>query len=276
MNMNPICEKCDKAMWQGGGGKWMCFHCKAPSPAAPPVPQEFTPEEMESAKRSAEQAARGELHYLGSFAKHAVPQEGLDLDSQALAIYLELEKVSAPHRAELRESIFEWVKHRTPNELIALIRSNLQPPQGQAPTALGYILPDGGPLELIQSNSQAPSPMNLENELRHLRRSEHNLQDLLFDALAEIDRLRANPSPVESPAVREALVWRRMANDLADDLKIALAQWAMHYTDRADGGDDIHEAEDAEAHRYQAGAETLAAYEKLIKQAISTLNKESP
>lgn len=81
--------------------------------------------------------------------------------------------------------------------------------------------------------------------------------------------------PVESPAVREALVWRRMANDLADDLKIALAQWAMHYTDRADGGDDIHEAEDAEAHRYQAGAETLAAYEKLINQALSTLNKES-
>lgn len=51
-----------------------------------------------------------------------------------LQALLEVERVYQPHKQELREAMREWAKHRTPNELIALIKANAPLP---APHKLG-------------------------------------------------------------------------------------------------------------------------------------------
>jgi hypothetical protein len=53
------------------------------------------------------------------------PTGDLPTTQQMVQIMLELEKVYQPHRAELREAMVEWTKHRTPRELIELIRSGM-------------------------------------------------------------------------------------------------------------------------------------------------------
>lgn len=48
---------------------------------------------------------------------------------------LEIEKLLYPHKEEIRSLMREWVKTRTPNQLIALMRETMSAPPHPVPTA---------------------------------------------------------------------------------------------------------------------------------------------
>jgi hypothetical protein len=45
-----------------------------------------------------------------------------------LEMFLEFERLYAPHKMDVRQAMTEWARHRSPSDLIALIRANLAAP----------------------------------------------------------------------------------------------------------------------------------------------------
>lgn len=143
--------------------------------------------------------------------------------SETQAVFLEVEKAYAPHRADMREAMLEWVKRRTPAELIAIMRCNAAPvyPGDEFEGLPLSAMPTGSALALMASILHHWERYNTLDTLRPACADAVAHFDKFNDTWKELVAMLTTPLQGEAQIVMRIIPGDATSQDIAD-LMLAL------------------------------------------------------